>query len=58
MSGCRPKRWTYRGQHCFRACNLSRKGEMCQCKFDRKFEAKQRKEKREALEKENKNVAI
>lgn len=31
---CRPKRWTYRGQHCFKPCLASRKGEMCQCKFD------------------------
>lgn len=34
----RAKTWSYVGKHCFQACQLSRKGQMCQCKFDRKYE--------------------
>lgn len=34
----RAKLWSYVGKHCHGACTLSRKGQMCQCKFDRNYE--------------------
>ena len=34
----RAKTWSYVGKHCHQPCLRSRKGEMCQCKFDRKYE--------------------